>query len=49
METLPFMADRRLVIVRDSGMLSGKANDYDEAESADRLKKYIRHLFQTFL
>ena len=44
LETLPFMADRRLVIVRDSGMLSGKAKDYDEAESADRLKKYIADL-----
>ena len=40
-ETLPFMADRRLLIVRDSGMLSGKGKDYDEADSAERLKTYL--------
>ena len=43
-ETLPFMADRRLVVVRESGMLAGKARDYDEADSADRLKAYLPEL-----
>ncbi len=43
-ETLPFMADKRLVVVRESGMLSGKARDYDEAESAERLKAYLPEL-----
>ena len=46
-ETLPFMAERRLVIVRDSGMLTGKARDYDEAASADRLKEYLPQLPDT--
>lgn len=40
-ETLPFLTDRRLIIVRDSGMLSGKARDYDEADSAEQLKAYL--------
>ena len=43
-ETLPFMADSRLVVVRESGMLAGKAKDYDEAESADQLKAYLPEL-----
>ncbi len=40
-ETLPFMADRRLVVVRDSAMISGKARDYDEGDSAEQLKAYL--------
>ena len=40
-ETLPFMAERRLVIVRESGMLSGKASGYDEGDSAEKLKQYL--------
>ena len=43
-ETLPFMAERRLVVVRECGMLSGKAGDYDEEASAEKLKKYIADL-----
>ena len=46
-ETLPFMADRRLVVVRESGMLSGKAGDYDEEDSAARLRKYFMQLPST--
>ena len=40
-ETMPFLTERRLVIVRDSAMLSGKARDYDEADSAEQLKSYL--------
>ena len=41
-ETLPFMAEQRLVIVRDSAMLTGgKARDYDDADSAEQLKNYL--------
>ena len=43
-ETLPFMADRRLVAVRESGLLSGKPGDYDEETSAEALKEYLTHL-----
>ena len=43
-ETLPFMADKRLVIVKDSGMLAGKPKDYDEGTSAERLKGYLPEL-----
>ncbi len=46
-ETLPFMADRRLVVVRESGMLSGKPKDYDESASAERLKEYLPGLPDT--
>ncbi len=46
-ETLPLMAPKRLVIVRDSSMLTGKAKDYDEAASADRLKAYLPQLPDT--
>ena len=46
-ETLPFMSDKRLVVVRESGMLSGKAKDYDEASSAERLKDYLPALPDT--
>ena len=46
-ETLPFMADKRLVVVRESGMLSGKPKDYDEAACAERLKEYLPGLPET--
>ena len=46
-ETLPFMADRRMVVVSESGMLAGKARDYDEAASAERLKTYLPELPDT--
>ncbi len=46
-ETLPFMSEKRLVVVRESGMLSGKARDYDEADSAERLKAYLPTLPST--
>ena len=46
-ETLPFMADRRMVVVSESGMLTGKARDYDEAASAERLKTYLPELPDT--
>ena len=42
-ETLPFMADKRLVLVLESGMLSGRAKDYDEAKSAAALCEYLQH------
>ena len=40
-ETLPFMADKRLVLVLESGMLSGRAKDYDEAKSAAALVQML--------
>ena len=43
-ETFPFMADKRLVTVFESGMLSGKAGDYDEDKAVERLKGYLPHL-----
>ena len=42
-ETLPLMADKRLVLVLESGMLSGRAKDYDEAKSAAALCEYLQH------
>jgi len=42
-ETLPFMADRRLVVVQESGMLQGRAKGYDEARSAAALAEYLQH------
>jgi len=42
-ETLPFMADKRLVIIRESGMLQGKAKEYDEAKSAQELSEYLKN------
>lgn len=42
-ETLPLMAERRLVLVRESGMLSGKASGYDEAQSAKTLSEYFQN------
>ncbi len=46
-ETLPLMSEKRLVLVKDSGMLSGKAGDYDEETSAEALKAYFAHLPET--
>lgn len=41
-ETLPFLSDRRLVVVKESAMLTGgKAKGYDEAASARRLDEYL--------
>ena len=42
-ETLPFMADRRLVVVQESGMLQGRAKGYDEAKSAAALGEYLQN------
>ena len=41
-ETIPFMAERRLVVVKESGMLSGKMKD--EAENSQRLCDYLKAL-----
>lgn len=41
-ETLPFMAERRLVVVKESGLLSGKMKD--EAEHSGRLCDYLAQL-----
>lgn len=47
-DTIPFMADRRLVEVRDSAMLlSGKAKNYDEDASVRALTAYVQHLPET--
>ena len=43
-ETLPFLADKRLVIIQDSGMLQGKGKEYDEAKNAQQLAEYIKDL-----
>ena len=42
-ETLPFMAEKRLVLVRESGMLQGRAKGYDEARSAAALAEYLQN------
>ena len=42
-ETLPFMADKRLVVVQESGMLSGRAKEYDEASNAQMLTEYLKN------
>lgn len=41
-ETLPFMAEKRLVVVTESCMLQGKAKGYDEGRSAAALADYFR-------
>ena len=47
-ETLPFMADRRLILVRDSAMLlPNKAKKYDEEKSVKRLTEYLDRLPDT--
>ncbi len=41
-ETLPFMAEKRLVVVRDCSMLmQGKSKDFDEDASVERMKEYF--------
>ncbi len=42
-ETVPFMAPRRVLVVRDYAMLQGKPKDYDEDTAYDRLDDYIPH------
>lgn len=42
-ETLPFMAERRLVVVQECGMLQGKAKGYDEGRSAAALSDYLKN------
>lgn len=48
-ETLPFMAPRRLVIVRECTMLTanGKTKEYDVETSAEMLKDYLPELPDT--
>ena len=44
-ETLPFLADRRLLVVRDCSLLSGsKPKHYDEEKALKRLTEYFEHL-----
>lgn len=42
-ETLPFMADKRLVLVQECGMLQGRGKGYDEAKSAAALAEYLKN------
>jgi len=42
-ETLPFLADRRLVVVTESGMLAGRAKEYDEGKNAAALIEYLKN------
>ena len=42
-ETLPFMADKRLVVVQECGMLQGKAKGYDESRNAAVLAEYLQN------
>ena len=42
-ETLPFMADRRLVVVQECGMLQGRGKGYDEAKNAAALAEYLQN------
>lgn len=46
-ETLPFLAEKRLVIIQESGMLQGKAKDYDESKNAQTLTEYLKDIPQT--
>lgn len=46
-ETLPFLADKRLVVVNESGMLQGKAKEYDEAKNAQMLVEYLKDIPST--
>lgn len=46
-ETLPFLADKRLVVVQESGMLQGKAKDYDEAKNAQAVTEYLKNIPDT--
>ncbi len=40
-ETVPFMADRRVVVVRQCALLSGKPQDYDEERALSVLEEYL--------
>ena len=42
-ETVPFMADKRVLVVREYAMLSGKPKDYDEDTAFERLDNYLPH------
>ena len=42
-ETLPFMADKRLVVVQECGMLQGRPKDYDESKNAAALSEYLQN------
>ncbi len=42
-ETLPLMTERRLVVVRECGMLSGRPKGYDEGKNAAALCSYLTH------
>ena len=47
-ETLPFMADRRFLEIRDCAMLQGeKSKEYDEEAAVKRLDEYFDHLPDT--
>ncbi|MBO2516145.1 MAG: DNA polymerase III subunit delta [Clostridiales bacterium] len=47
-ETLPFMAEKRLVIVRESSLLTGnKPKDFDEDRAVEQLKDYLLNLPDT--
>lgn len=47
-ETLPFLSDRRLIVVRESAMLlPNKAKKYDEEKSVKRLTEYLDRLPDT--
>jgi DNA polymerase III subunit delta len=43
-ETLPVMAEKRLIVVKECGMLSGKAREYNESLNADKLAAYLKQL-----
>ncbi len=40
-ETVPFMADRRVVVVRECSLLQGKPQTYDESAALEKLDKYL--------
>lgn len=46
-ETLPFMAQRRIVTVLESGLLSGKSGNYDEDKCVESLRAYLDNLPET--
>ena len=47
-ETMPFMADRRFLEIRDCAMLQGeKSKNYDEKTAVERLGEYLDHLPDT--
>ena len=47
-ETLPFMADRRMLLIRESALLTGnKPKNYDEESAIKRLTEYFENLPDT--